>query len=140
MEYLCPTACYYYDFCHHGAFPHCCLSFFGHIPPLCGHFPCIYVTLSGHLVCFLSLSGELWSFRVLLLPFLVFVLHLLVLILVFAVSVLYIWVCVGFFEAVYQLLSSLYKNLLSFTGHFHFYFVGLTLCVCVAFQSMYLSL
>lgn len=97
MEYLCPTACYYYDFCHHGKFPHCCLSFFGHIPPLCGHFPCIYVTLSGHLVCFLSLSGELWSFRVLLLPFLVFVLHLLVLILVFAVSVLYIWVCVGFF-------------------------------------------
>lgn len=39
----------------------------------------------------------------------------------------FVW---GFFEAVYQLLSSLYKNLLSFTGHFHCYLVGLTLCLC----------
>lgn len=43
---------------------------------------------------------------------------------------------VWFFEAVYQLLSSLYKNLLSFTGHFHFYFVGLTLCLCLCCFSV----
>lgn len=51
---------------------------------------------------------------------------------------LYLGLCGGFFK----LFISFCHLFIRIYSHFHFhcYLVGLTLCVCVAFQSMYLSL